>query len=94
MNFVHELCKARPKGNLPALMAHIVAVLGEYAAAHPAAPPALARSMDGAMLAIGTLAEILKVWGGCGGDWGTGGGSVARCPALGWHRRQSRLIWN
>jgi hypothetical protein len=38
-----------------------VGVLNEYKAAHPAAPLALARRMDGALLAIGTLADVLKV---------------------------------
>ena len=36
-------------------------VLNEYKAAHPAAPQALARKMDGALLAIGTLSDVLKV---------------------------------
>lgn len=60
MNFLHELCKARAKGNLDMLMAHLVGVLNEYQAAHPGAPVALARKMDGALLAIGTLSDVLK----------------------------------
>lgn len=36
-------------------------VLNEYKAAHPAAPVPLARKMDGALLAIGTLSDVLKV---------------------------------
>jgi hypothetical protein len=38
-----------------------VGVLNEYKAAHPAAPQALAHKMDGALLAIGTLSDVLKV---------------------------------
>ncbi|PSC72993.1 importin beta-like SAD2 [Micractinium conductrix] len=60
MTFLSELCKARAKGNLDMLMAHLVGVLNEYKAAHPAAPPALARKLDGALLAIGTLSDVLK----------------------------------
>lgn len=60
MSFVHELCKARAKGSLDMLMAHLVGVLNEYKSAHPAAPAPLARKMDGALLAIGTLADVLK----------------------------------
>lgn len=40
---------------------HLVGVLNEYKAAHPAAPVPLARKMDGALLAIGTLSDVLKV---------------------------------
>lgn len=50
---------------LPAPLQHLVGVLNEYKAAHPAAPQALARRMDGALLAIGTLSDVLKV-GSCG----------------------------
>lgn len=61
MNFVHELCKARAKHCLDMLMNHLVGVLGEYKSApHPGPSPDLARKMDGALLAIGTLADVLK----------------------------------
>lgn len=116
MSFLHELCKARPKGNLEPLMAvgtrgwvvrvvvagcwpraeqrcaaaslptrrpaytrappqqHLVGVLNEYKAAHPGAPAPLARRMDGALLALGTLADVLKVGGlGLGLGWVDGG---------------------
>ncbi len=39
---------------------HLVGVLAEYKAAGASAQPALARKMDGALLAIGTLADVLK----------------------------------
>ncbi|KAL4855989.1 Importin beta-like SAD2 [Chlorella vulgaris] len=60
MSFLHELCKARAKGNLDMLMAHLVDVCNTYKGAHPVAPTELARRMDGALLAIGTLADVLK----------------------------------
>eukprot|EP00887_Chlorella_sp_A99_P003658 scaffold7.g3658.t1 len=60
MNFLHELCKARPKGNLDMLMRHLAGVLAEYAAERQGADAALARRMDGALLAVGTLNDVLK----------------------------------
>uniref|UniRef100_A0A1D2AD30 Importin N-terminal domain-containing protein n=1 Tax=Auxenochlorella protothecoides TaxID=3075 RepID=A0A1D2AD30_AUXPR len=60
MNFLLELCKSRPKGNLDALVQHMVGILGEFRAAGPGADLALARRADGACLAIGTLSEVLK----------------------------------
>jgi len=47
---------------------HLVGVLNEYKAAHPAAPVPLARKMDGALLAIGTLSDVLKVRGWSGAN--------------------------
>ena len=44
----------------PPRLQHLVGVLNEYKAAHPAAPVPLARKMDGALLAIGTLSDVLK----------------------------------
>ena len=57
-------------------------VLNEYKAAHPAAPVPLARKMDGALLAIGTLSDVLKVGrGGVGTAFVGWAGRTAACPA-------------
>lgn len=59
-------------------------VLNEYKAAHPAAPVPLARKMDGALLAIGTLADVLKVgWGGVGESFCGRGGERAFVGCVG-----------
>lgn len=68
-NFLHELCKSRPK-NMKAFMDQVTAIFAQYrAAASEAAaavggphsvPQEIARSMDGALLAVGALSDILK----------------------------------
>ncbi|KAK2079907.1 hypothetical protein QBZ16_002302 [Prototheca wickerhamii] len=61
MNFLLELCKARPKGTLDATVQHMVGQLVAYrAAGDAAAGPEAVRRADGACLALGTLAEVLK----------------------------------
>ncbi len=65
VNFAHTLCSKKPKAHLERFMALLVHVLNEYMAVHkaggPAAvPPELARRMDGALLAVGTLHDVLK----------------------------------
>jgi hypothetical protein len=66
-NFVTTLAQKKPKTHLPWLMARLVDVMNAHDAAIQAAaaggPPVsmeLARQMDGAMLAIGSLSGTLK----------------------------------
>uniref|UniRef100_A0A383WBL3 Importin N-terminal domain-containing protein n=1 Tax=Tetradesmus obliquus TaxID=3088 RepID=A0A383WBL3_TETOB len=66
-NFVTTLAQKKPKTHLPWLMARLVEVMNAHDAAVKAAaaggPPVsmeLARQMDGAMLAIGSLSSTLK----------------------------------
>jgi hypothetical protein len=66
-NFVTTLAQKKPKTHLPWLMARLVDVMNAHDAAVKAAaaggPPVsmeLARQMDGAMLAIGSLSSTLK----------------------------------
>lgn len=68
-NLLLTIAQKKRKAHLPPLMAHIAAALSAHDAAARAAAaagagaavtPALARSMDGALLAIGTCAEVLK----------------------------------
>lgn len=73
-NFVTTLAQKKPKTHLPWLMARLVEVMNAHDAAVKAAaaggPPVsmeLARQMDGAMLAIGSLSSTLKARvSGCG----------------------------
>ena len=61
--FIVELADQRPKKGLPPLMAHISGILGEHtaaAASGASVPVELARRMDGALLAVGVLAETLS----------------------------------
>eukprot|EP00878_Enallax_costatus_P046967 GHUV01057304.1.p1 GENE.GHUV01057304.1~~GHUV01057304.1.p1 ORF type:complete len:796 (+),score=306.27 GHUV01057304.1:175-2562(+) len=61
-NFVSTLAQKKPKTHLPPLMARLVEVMNAHAAAVKAGnvPVELARQMDGAMLAIGSLSNTLK----------------------------------
>lgn len=67
-NLLLTIAQKKRKAHLPPLMAHIAGALSAYDTAARAAataggaavPPALARGMDGALLAIGTCAEVLK----------------------------------
>jgi hypothetical protein len=68
-NLLLVISQKKRKAHLPALMAHIAAALSAHdAAAREAAaagqpgrvPPKVARTMDGALLAIGTCADALK----------------------------------
>lgn len=59
MNFIHEMSRVRSQGNLEPLMAHLVAVLNQHAAAGVGtAPQHLARKYVGGL------------WGGCFGGGG------------------------
>jgi importin-7 len=61
VNFVHELCRVRPKAGLPPVMALLSSVFAEAEAAGVAGtPPPLARRLDGALLLTGALAPVLK----------------------------------
>ncbi|KAK9824621.1 hypothetical protein WJX72_011782 [[Myrmecia] bisecta] len=60
MNFVHQLFKSRAKGTLDIFMGLIVSVFAEHQAALPDVPVDLARRMDGAMLGIGALYDVLS----------------------------------
>ncbi|CAD7704977.1 unnamed protein product [Ostreobium quekettii] len=62
VNFVFELCRTRSKLALPGLLQHIVGIMQQHQAAlQPGNVPAdIARKMDGALLAIGTLTDVLK----------------------------------
>lgn len=73
-NFVMTLAQKKPKSHLPWLMQRLVEVMNAHDAAVKAAaaggqpvPVELARQMDGAMLAIGSLSGTLKskVGGAC-----------------------------
>lgn len=57
-----------PPTALSPLSQHLVDVCNTYKGAHPVAPTELARRMDGALLAIGTLADVLKVCLWCWGQ--------------------------
>lgn len=61
-NFVSTLAQKKPKTHLPPLMARLVEVMNAHDAAVKAGnvPMELARQMDGAMLAIGSLSGTLK----------------------------------
>lgn len=68
-NLLLTIAQKKRKGHLPQLMAHIVSALSAHDTAARAAaaagngasvPAAVARNMDGALLAIGTCAEVLK----------------------------------
>ncbi|EIE23737.1 ARM repeat-containing protein [Coccomyxa subellipsoidea C-169] len=56
MNFVHELCKTRTKGNLETFMGLCVNVMNEY----QSPTKEQCRRMDGAFLAVGALSDVLK----------------------------------
>ena len=60
LNLIHELCKIRPQHSLDAFMALIVGVMNAFQAAGPNASVEQTRRMDGAFLAIGNLADVLK----------------------------------
>ncbi|KAK9839718.1 hypothetical protein WJX81_008385 [Elliptochloris bilobata] len=60
MNLVHELCKLRPRGNLDTFMKLCVGVMNEFQAAGANAPVEQVRRMDGALLAMGALSDVLK----------------------------------
>lgn len=62
-NFVSTLAQKKPKTHLPPLMARLVEVMTAHAAAVKAGSVSvqLARQMDGAMLAIGSLSNTLKI---------------------------------
>ena len=61
-NFVSTLAQKKPKSHLPWLMGRLVEVMNAHDAAAKAGavPMELARQMDGAMLAIGSLSSTLK----------------------------------
>jgi len=60
-NFLHELCEARGKNMVP-FMEQVTAIFAQYqqAAAAGQVPEDVARRMDGALLSIGALSDILK----------------------------------
>ncbi len=61
MGVIDALCNSRKKTQLDPIMAHIVAVMSECApAVADINAVAAARRLDGALLAVGTLAERLK----------------------------------
>jgi hypothetical protein len=61
MSVIDALCNSRKKTQLDPIMGHIVSVMGECApAVADANNIAAARRLDGALLAVGTLAERLK----------------------------------
>lgn len=63
MNLMHDLCESRGKSQLAPTMAALVGVLNAAAAARAAGgelDAAGARRLDGALLAIGSLADLLK----------------------------------
>jgi hypothetical protein len=98
MHFLQRLCRTRRKSQLDAVMAQLVGLLKEYAAAAAAAvagaggarvPREVERRMDGALLAIGSLEDVMKVRGGdccCGGcgdhrtDFRAAAGAAAGAP--------------
>ena len=63
MNLLDELCKVRKKSQLDLIMGQIVAILNnaQSAAQDNSMPPEVARKLDGAMLAIGSLESVLQV---------------------------------
>lgn len=60
MNFLHEICKVRGKHSLDFYMEHVVRCFNAYAAAGPHPDAAVSRSMDGALLSMGTLYDVLS----------------------------------
>ncbi len=56
------MCQRKPKTFLDKFMAHVVRAFNTYKAAAAAGPvdPANARTMDGALLAVGALNDTLK----------------------------------
>ncbi|BDA47636.1 Importin-7 [Coccomyxa sp. Obi] len=60
MNFVHELCKCRTKGNLEAFMTLCINVMNDYNAAGQNPSKEQCRRMDGAFLAVGALNDVLR----------------------------------
>jgi hypothetical protein len=61
-NFVTIVCQRKPKTFLDKFMAHVVRAFNTYkvAAAAGPVPPTTARTMDGALLAVGALNDTLK----------------------------------
>lgn len=64
-NFVHTVCSSKGKTFMPRFMGHVVGVLNAYTAAAAAAPGGavpqeLARQMDGALLAVGSMCALIK----------------------------------
>lgn len=55
-----ELCSKKKKKQLDPTMAHLASILQEVHAAGPAASDAMARKLDGALYAVGSLAGILN----------------------------------
>jgi hypothetical protein len=63
LNVLRALCTVRARSQLDATMGQLLAALAEHSAAAAApggAPPALAARMDGALLALGSLADVIK----------------------------------
>eukprot|EP00884_Botryococcus_braunii_P004058 jgi/Botrbrau1/13653/Bobra.0292s0003.1 len=62
INFIHELCSKRPKGNLDNFMSHIAGIMTSFskAANEGTLTLQLARQTDGAFLAVGALTDVLK----------------------------------
>lgn len=66
-NFAHTVCYRKPKAHLGPFMTHLIRVMNNYNAAVVTATAhgqvvgvAEARHMDGALLAVGSLTEVLK----------------------------------
>lgn len=55
-----ELCSSKKKKQLDPIMTFLASILQEYHAAGQGAPQALARKFDGAIYAVGSLADILR----------------------------------
>ncbi|KAF8071226.1 SAD2 [Scenedesmus sp. PABB004] len=92
-NFVQTLAQKKPKSHLPWLLERLVGVMNAHdaavkaaAAGGPPVPEALARQMDGAMLAIGAISGTLKSKARRRGRTRARAGSPARarrlCPRL------------
>jgi len=63
MNFLHEVCKVRGKLSLDFYMSHVVQCFDAYISACGGGidcPVKEARQMDGALLSVGTLYDVLK----------------------------------
>eukprot|EP00873_Tetraselmis_striata_P029005 jgi/Tetstr1/449269/TSEL_036472.t1 len=61
MNMLHEVCKVRGKNSLDFYMEHVVRCFNAYAQAGPQPDDAaVARNMDGALLSMGTLYDVLR----------------------------------
>lgn len=76
------MCQRKPKTFLDKFMAHVVRAFNTYKAAAAAGPvdPANARTMDGALLAVGALNDTLKQQvGGRGRALGCAGAWVMQC---------------